>query len=624
MKIKTLIMICGFSLTVAHAADKKPNILWIVTDDQRPDSLQCYNRAVYGTDESPLGYVESPNIDALAEEGVLFTRAICNSPACGPSRGSMHTGRYPFRNGHYGFELSHQHPDFVTPVVHQTIREYGYSTGVFGKSDSYIYNDPGSYGNDGIFGTKVHFKHDLQKNGFGDIYSSVAGKEIGGKYKVYGSTEKVMYPDGSVRKYLVKNSIADLTDEEIAEKKKTDEELGLLRAYSLGNKTLIYGGRNPQPADKTVDAWIAQTFINYLENADKSYTSIFGSKMKGVPTDKPFLIDVGFRFPHTPVLAPQSYRDRFADKVYRLPEFDPKDLDKLPSQLKQLTDQMRVIPRSPEDVDAKKAFTPADMQMAIRDYYAFCAHGDEHIGRTIDAFKAYCKKQKSEYLIIYTVGDHGWQLGEQGMESKFSPWRESIHNAAIVVSSDKNAFPPGSVCDELVEYVDFAPTILAAGGVNIQDSKYDYLDGQDLAAVLKGKAQKRDYALGEMNLVIGPRAYMRAKEWAFSMKTRPFWGYVKEENMGKDIKWALECPVKDAELALYDLRNDPLERNNVAADPEYKELAEWFRRKLGNIVLGDGRAECDWKKNNVYTISNFAKGADDKKLDIPAHLIPTL
>ena len=63
----------------------------------------------------------------------------------------------------------------------------------------------------------------------------------------------------------------------------------------------------------------------------------------------------------------------------------------------------------------------------------------------------------------------------------------------------------------------------------------------------------------------------------------------KEKDLKRDVKWALECPVDKAELALYDLRKDPLERNNVANDPGYKALAEWFRQKLGRIVLGDGR-----------------------------------
>ena len=102
--------------SIALAADDRPNILWIITDDQRSDSLACYNQATRGRDESALGYVASPNIDALAREGVLFTQAFCNSPACAPSRSSMHTGKYPHRNGMYGFRKAHQAADCSSRV----------------------------------------------------------------------------------------------------------------------------------------------------------------------------------------------------------------------------------------------------------------------------------------------------------------------------------------------------------------------------------------------------------------------------------------------------------------------------------------------------------------------------
>ncbi|MDZ8120524.1 sulfatase-like hydrolase/transferase [Pontiella agarivorans] len=613
----SVLLFSGICIAAAYAAEKRPNVLWIVTDDQRPDSLACFNRAVYGTDESPLGYVESPNVDALADEGVLFTRAICNSPACGPSRGSMHSGRYPFRNGHYQFELTHQFPDFVKPIIHQTLRKNGYSTAVFGKSDSYIYTEVGKYVTAGLFGTKVHFKHDLQANGFGDIYA--------GGYSPDGTTEKVMYPDGSIREYFLKRNSGALTEEDIAERRKTDKEFDILRADTEGfySKKLIYGGVNPQPDDKTIDAYIVKEFKSYLDHADTEYSTCFGRKQQGVPTAKPAMTEIGFRLPHTPVLPPKSFRDRFQKKSYRVPEFSNDEVEKLPPQLQQLSRGMKVL-GTPEDISANRAYTPEKFQQAVQDYYAFCAHGDQLIGEAVKEFKKYCAENKRDYLIIYTVGDHGWQLGEQGIETKFSPWRESVHNAAIVVSSDKTKFPAGKVYDGIVEYVDFMPTILAAAGVDIHDPQYDYMDGYDLAEVLSGKAVKREYALGEMNLIYGPRAYMRSEDFAFSMRTRPNNGKPQEGNLNKDIKWALECPVEKAELALYDLRRDPLERNNVANDPHYRELAAWFRQKLGNIVLGDGRVECDWNQKNSYKISTFAKGADDKKLDIPAEIVPAL
>ena len=116
------------------AANSKPNILWILTDDHRADSLACYNQATAAKAESELGYVMSPNIDRLAREGVLCTSAFCNSPMCRPSRGSMHMGRYPFRTGHYRFISTHQEPDFVRATISQTLRDHGYGTAVFGKT----------------------------------------------------------------------------------------------------------------------------------------------------------------------------------------------------------------------------------------------------------------------------------------------------------------------------------------------------------------------------------------------------------------------------------------------------------------------------------------------------------
>ena len=59
--------------------------------------------------------------------------------------------------------------------------------------------------------------------------------------------------------------------------------------------------------------------------------------------------------------------------------------------------------------------------------------------------------------------------------AKFGPWKQSLNGAVIVVSSDKKRFPAGKVVDDLVEYVDLAPTILAAAGLDV-DSNNIYSD----------------------------------------------------------------------------------------------------------------------------------------------------
>nr|WP_246223321.1 sulfatase-like hydrolase/transferase [Alteromonas profundi] len=336
-----------------------------------------------------------------------------------------------------------------------------------------------------------------------------------------------------------------------------------------------------------------------------------GRKVRGPDGSKPVFVNLGFHLPHTPVLPPKSFRDKFKNRQYQLPAFSADEVASFPTQLQQIYNESKT--------DGMK---DADKLQAVRDYYAFTAFGDALIGQAVDAFKAYSEQQGREYLIVFTVGDHGWHLGEQGIMAKFGPWKQSLNGAVIVVSSDKERFPAGKVVDDLVEYVDLAPTLMAGANINIQTPEYDYLDGVDLAMVANDETIQRDYILGEMNLVSGHRAYLRTKDFAFSMRTRDRREPAVTPYLNDDITWALTAHPLKVDLALYDLRVDPLERQNVAYTVEYIKLAEWFRQKLGRIVLGDGRVEMDWNTTNSYNISNFADGADDKKIEIPEALIP--
>jgi choline-sulfatase len=100
--------------------ERKPNILLIVTDQQRWDSIGC----LYST-------VDTPHLDLLVSEGIAFTNCITNSPICMPARVALATGRYPhnfglWKNG--GFQLSPNSPTWM-----KAIRDQGYRTSLFGK-----------------------------------------------------------------------------------------------------------------------------------------------------------------------------------------------------------------------------------------------------------------------------------------------------------------------------------------------------------------------------------------------------------------------------------------------------------------------------------------------------------
>lgn len=607
-KIKYAISILCVTMPLLTFAQKqKPNILWIITDDQRADALACFNEATRGEKQSELGYVESPFIDQLAKEGVLFSNAYCNSPACAPSRASMHTGKYPHHSGIYGFEQNHPNATHYNPVIPQILRENGYNTARIGKLGTYIFKwGPGlSWTDPGFYNHVVDTKNNLQKKGLTDYYKNKIHKK--------GEQEIWYYPNGSKKEYytLVKNG--EISKEDLATNKKTDKEQNILRAYTRSQTRMILGGESTMPGPKTIDGRISEEFHNFFNNENKSYKGLDGRTLQGPNTSEAQFINLGHHFPHSPILPPKSFRDKFKNKVYNIPDFDKEELKKLPAQLKKLYEKMKV-----------DEMTVNEKQQLIRDYYAFCAFGDSLIGASINVFKDYCARNKQEYLIVVTCGDHGWHLGEQGISAKFAPYDKSNHTTVIVSSSDKSKFPAGKIIKDYVEFVDFAPTFYAAAGIDINNKKYKYLDGYDLAKVVSGEKKARDYVLGEMNHVIGDRAYIRTKDFAFSMRVRKNNAKPKAKTINVNLKWALNCDPKDAEMALYDLRVDKGEQSNIAYAKEYKKLADWFRKKLGNIVLGDGRIECDWSKENTWARSEFALGADDKIIDIPNKIIPKI
>ena len=96
------------------------NVLLITVDDMSWDSLGCMGCRVPDI---------TPNIDRLAEEGVLCENSYVAIAVCQPSRSALMTGRYPHKNGARGFEQI----DFCVTTLTEHLREYGYYNGIIGK-----------------------------------------------------------------------------------------------------------------------------------------------------------------------------------------------------------------------------------------------------------------------------------------------------------------------------------------------------------------------------------------------------------------------------------------------------------------------------------------------------------
>ena len=132
--LRSLAVVTLLLMGAVVAAEDKPNVLLICVDDLRPE-LACYG----------VDYIQSPNIDALARDGVLFRRHYVQAPTCGASRYTLLTGRYGGNNNGALFQRASRlksNPDAVPPSMPAWFRKHGYTTVSVGK----VSHHPGGRG----------------------------------------------------------------------------------------------------------------------------------------------------------------------------------------------------------------------------------------------------------------------------------------------------------------------------------------------------------------------------------------------------------------------------------------------------------------------------------------------
>lgn len=105
---------------VAAAADRRPNIVFVLTDDQRSDCLGCAGHP----------HLKTPSIDRVASEGVRFANAFCTTSLCSPSRASILSGLYAHSHG-----VTNNFTEYPTRLESfpKRLQEEGYATAYIGK-----------------------------------------------------------------------------------------------------------------------------------------------------------------------------------------------------------------------------------------------------------------------------------------------------------------------------------------------------------------------------------------------------------------------------------------------------------------------------------------------------------
>ncbi|OCT91077.1 steryl-sulfatase isoform X1 [Xenopus laevis] len=185
--IRTLFI--AYVLRASCAYSSRPNFLLIMVDDLGIGDVGCYGNKT----------IRTPNIDRLAEEGVMFTQHLAASPLCTPSRAAFMTGRYPIRSGMASESrmgvfifsassggLSTEELTFAT-----LLKKVGYSTAIIGKwhlglncekSDDFCHH-PRSHGFDYFYGiTNTNLRDCIP--GHGSVFVAGAAKYIQATFQI--------------------------------------------------------------------------------------------------------------------------------------------------------------------------------------------------------------------------------------------------------------------------------------------------------------------------------------------------------------------------------------------------------------------------------------------------------
>jgi len=384
----------------------KLNILFFAVDDLRPQ-LGCYG----------VTDIRTPNIDKLAGDGLLFTRAYCQQAVCSPSRTSLLTGRRPDTTKIYDLVKHFRDtiPDVVTLPQH--FKDNGWFCQSFGKIYHGGLDDPKSWSAPSLHaGATMRFR---ESDGIVQL----------------AMVDPDFFTEGGAMQIM---SDAPATPLLLAAAGKVGGKGRNVKAKTDRSNTPPWSAPDV-PDNELTDGKVADAAIEVM------------NKVK----DQPFFLAVGFRKPHLPFVAPQRYYDTYELEKMRLAPnpYPPKDVFPLAmSAWGEL--------RSYKDMPKEGPVPDAVARELVRGYYAATSFTDAQIGRVIAELERLGLRDRT---IIILWGDHGWQLGEHGMWCKHTCFETSTRSMLMIsVPGQKTR---RQKTDALVEFVDIYPTLCELAGL---------------------------------------------------------------------------------------------------------------------------------------------------------------
>ena len=428
MKTRYFLFLATFAVAgVASAEVKKPNIVFIFTDDHAPHAIGAYDGWL-----KPVN--PTPNIDKLASQGMLFRNSFCTNSICGPSRAVIQTGKHSHKNGfmNNGNEFNWNQQTFP-----KLLQEAGYRTAIFGKS--HLKGKPQGYNQWAVLpGQGLYYNPDL-----------ITPE---GKITVQGHSTQV---------------VTDMALEFLKGSKENDQPFMLMVQYKAPH-------RNWMPAPEYL------TLYDDIEIPEPK--TLFDTHEGKAPPARHQELEID-RHMHLNF-------DLFVDLTPDFDAKSAKGGTDRSSwhNMQRMTEEQLKVWRDaygPKD----KAFHEANLtgkdlvRWKFQRYaknYLRCVRGvDDGVGKIMDALAEQGLDQNT--VVIY-CSDQGFFIGDHGWYDKRWMYEESLKMPLIV--KWPGVTRPDSVNEQMVQNIDYGPTFLDMVGAQVPAD----MQGVSLLPLLKGEA----------------------------------------------------------------------------------------------------------------------------------------
>lgn len=500
------------------AQQDRPNILFIMSDDHAYQAISAYDNKL----------LETPHIDRIAEEGILFSNASVTNSICAPSRATILTGKFSHING----KVDNIFPfDTAQVTFPQLFQKAGYQTAMFGKL--HFGNNPKGFDDFLILPGQGHY-----------INPKFIGKE----------------KDTIITGYVT-DIITDLTINWLEEKRDETKPFMMMYLHKAPHRAWwpspekfaeFYGKEFPEP----------ETLFDDYSNRSSAAASAEMNILKHM-----HLMQDNKVYPETikamgDLVADITYtgEDRGVRKA-RAVTFNRPFNRANPSQKKQYA---KTLDKISADFKANwttmddKAKTRWKYQRYMQDYLATISSVDDNVGRVLDYLDE--NNLRDNTLVVYT-SDQGFYLGEHGWYDKRFIYNESFKTPLLIRWPNK--ITAGITSDEMVQNLDFAQTFLEAAGISAPDD----MQGESLMPLLEENtaAWTRDVV------------YYHYYEYPSVHMVKRHYGIVTKEYKLVHYYYDID------EWEFFDRKADPKELNNVYHDPAYQELIKKMKIKLKDV-----------------------------------------